>query len=88
LFIFIPGLYGASNDESTTIDVILGAMDDFSKHIIALAYEKDEARKAELKKDLEENILPHYMNILEDILKENDGGDGFFVGKTVSVRWM
>jgi hypothetical protein len=23
------------------------------------------------------------MNILEDILKENEGGDGFFVGKTV-----
>jgi hypothetical protein len=59
-------------------------MDDFTKHLIAVFYEKDETKKAELKKDLEDNKLPHYMKILDDILIENDGGDGFFAGKSVS----
>ena len=53
------------------------------KHVIALYYEKDEAKKAELTKDVQEVKLPAYLNILEDILKQNDGGNGFFAGKKV-----
>ena len=53
------------------------------KHVIALYYEKDEAKKAELIKDVQEVKLPAYLNILEDILKQNDGGNGFFAGKKV-----
>jgi hypothetical protein len=59
-------------------------MDDLSKHLIAAYYEKDEAKKAENQKDFENDKLPHYMKILDDILIENNGGDGFFAGKTVS----
>jgi hypothetical protein len=77
-------LYGANNEESTTIDVVYGVMDDLAKHVIPVYYEKDEIKKAELKKDLEDSKLSHYMKILDDILIENDGGDGFFVGKSVS----
>ena len=51
------------------------------KHVIALYYEKDEAKKAELIKDVQEVKLPAYLNILEDILKQNDDGNGFFAGK-------
>ena len=54
------------------------------KHVIALYYEKDEAKKAELIKDVQDVKLPAYLNILEDILKQNDGGNhGFFAGKKV-----
>ena len=53
------------------------------KHVIALYYEKDEAKKAELIKDVQDVKLPAYLNILEDILKQNDGGNGFFSGKKV-----
>jgi hypothetical protein len=83
LISLFPGLYGANCDENTTIDVILGVRDDFMKDLVTIYYEKDETKKAGLKKDLEEKKLPHYMNIFEDILKENNGGDGFFVGNTV-----
>ncbi|XP_048740716.1 glutathione S-transferase 1-like [Ostrea edulis] len=79
------GLYGANNDESTGIDVILGATDDFVKHVITATYEKDDAKKAELKKDIEQSKVVQYMDILEEILKENNGGDGFFVGDKISV---
>jgi hypothetical protein len=55
-----------------------------SKHLIAAYYEKDEAKKAENQKALENDHLPHYVKILNDILIENNGGDGFFAGKSVS----
>ncbi|XP_056001226.1 S-crystallin SL11-like [Ostrea edulis] len=79
------GLYGASNDESTSIDVVFGATDDFMRNLITMYYEKDEAKKAELKKDVEQNKTGPYMDILEEILKENNGGDGFFVGDKISM---
>ncbi|XP_061178875.1 glutathione S-transferase 1-like [Saccostrea echinata] len=79
------GLYGDNNDESTRIDVIIGATDDFLKDVSDAVYEKDETKKAELKKDLEENKFPQYLNLMEEILKENNGGDGFFVGNRLSI---
>ncbi|XP_065937989.1 S-crystallin SL11 [Magallana gigas] len=79
------GLYGDNNDENTRVDVIIGTAEDFLKSAIAIHYEKDETKKAELKKDLEENKLPQFFSLLEDILKENNDGDGFFVGKKISL---
>ncbi|XP_062612166.1 glutathione S-transferase 1-like [Saccostrea cucullata] len=79
------GLYGENNDESTQIDVILGANDDFLKYVITAWYEKDETKQAELKKDLEENKLPQFFNLMEGILMENNGGDAFFVGNKMSI---
>uniref|UniRef100_K1R107 S-crystallin SL11 n=1 Tax=Magallana gigas TaxID=29159 RepID=K1R107_MAGGI len=82
---FIVGLYGDNNDENTRVDVIIGTAEDFLKNAFALRYEKDETKRAELKKDLEENKLPQFFSLLEDILKENNGGDGFFVGEKISL---
>lgn len=76
------GLYGDNNDENTQVDVIL---EDFLKNAIAMFYEKDETKKAEIKKDMEETKLPRFFDLLEDILKENGNGDGFFVGKKISL---
>lgn len=78
-------MYGDNNDENTRVDVIIGTAEDFLKSAIAIHYEKDETKKAELKKDLEENKLPQFFSLLEDILKENNDGDGFFVGKKVEA---
>lgn len=78
-------LYGDNNDESTRVDVILGASDDFLKNVMSWYYEKDETKKEEIKKDMEETKLPQFFSLLESILKENDGGDGFFVGKKVKA---
>lgn len=78
-------MYGDNNDESTRVDVILGASDDFLKNVMSWYYEKDETKKEEIKKDLEETKLPQFFSLLESILKENDCGDGFFVGKKVKA---
>ena len=80
---YFIGLYGENNDESTTIDVVIGATDDFKQPTTAMRYETDEAKKAEMIKDLQDVKLPAYLNILEDILKQNDDGNGFFAGKKV-----
>lgn len=78
-------MYGDNNDESTRVDVIVGASDDFLKNVMSWYYEKDETKKEEIKKDMEETKLPQFFSLLESILKENDGGDGFFVGKKVKA---
>ena len=39
--------------------------------------------QAELKKKFEEDNLPRVLTNLEKLLKENHGGDSFFVGDTV-----
>eukprot|EP00105_Crassostrea_gigas_P003839 XP_011416828.1 PREDICTED: S-crystallin SL11 [Crassostrea gigas] len=79
------GFYGDNNNENTRVDVILGASDDFLKNVMSWYYKKDETKKEEIKKDLEETKLPQFFSLLESILKENDGGDGYFVGKKISL---
>ncbi|XP_065937985.1 glutathione S-transferase 1-like isoform X2 [Magallana gigas] len=80
-----PGLYGDNNDENTRVDVIPGASDDFLKNVMSWYYEKDETKKEEINKNLEETKLPQFFSLLESILKENDDGDGYFVGKKISL---
>uniref|UniRef100_A0A8W8LT39 S-crystallin SL11 n=1 Tax=Magallana gigas TaxID=29159 RepID=A0A8W8LT39_MAGGI len=79
------GLHGDNNDENTRVDVILGASDDFLKNVMSWYYEKDETKKEEINKNLEETKLPQFFSLLESILKENDDGDGYFVGKKISL---
>ena len=38
-----------------------------------------------MKKELEEKIVPEQLGKLELILKSNNGGDGYFVGDSVSI---
>ena len=38
-----------------------------------------------LKKELEEKIVPAQLSKLELMLKSNNGGDGYFVGDSVSI---
>lgn len=76
-------MYGDNNDENTRVDVILGASDDVLKNVMSWYYEKDETKKEEINKNLEETKLPQFFSLLESILKENDDGDGYFVGKKV-----
>ncbi|XP_048740717.1 glutathione S-transferase 1-like [Ostrea edulis] len=79
------GLYGTNNDESTIIDVILGTAEDFVKNIATMHFEKDETKKAELTRDMEETKLPQLFSVLEKILKENKSAGEFCVGDKISL---
>lgn len=43
-------------------------------------YEKDEAKKAELKKKIEEEDMPKYFGILEAYSTKNNSPDGYIYG--------
>jgi glutathione S-transferase len=76
---------GKTDVEQLEADMIVDCMEDGLKPFITLFGEKDEARKAELKKKYAEEQLPVSFAGLESILKSNKGGDGFFVGD--SLTW-
>lgn len=73
-------LAGKTDLEEARVDMIIDCIEDTVKPMLALFHESDETRKADLKKKFLEEQLPASLGSLEKILKENKGGDGFFVG--------
>ncbi|KAK3784174.1 hypothetical protein RRG08_001483 [Elysia crispata] len=77
------GLYGKTNMESCQIDQIVCLINDYLSAVIKAMYEKDEAKKAELTKNLKEEQIPKYLGFFENLLKKN--GSGYFVGRDVTL---
>nr|XP_006813112.1 PREDICTED: glutathione S-transferase-like [Saccoglossus kowalevskii] len=48
-------------------------------------WEAEENKKQELMEKCYTNIFPVYLQGLECVLKENNGGNGFFVGEKVTL---
>ncbi|GFS04048.1 glutathione S-transferase [Elysia marginata] len=71
-------LYGKTNMEKCRIDQVVGIIQDFIQSGVKVMFEKDEAKKAELKKVNEEEEFPRYLGFLEKFLQKN--GNGYFVG--------
>ena len=59
------GLAGSSDVENAEIAGIADSIQDLDTEIITWMMEKDEARKAELKKKLDEELVPKHMSNLE-----------------------
>lgn len=79
------GFYGGNALESAKIDTVIETLNDFITQARKYFFEKDEAKKAEFKKDLLEVQAPKYMKLLEVLLDLNTEGDGFFVGSKISL---
>ena len=60
------------------------SIEDFKRKLGALYMEKDEEKKATLKKELEETVLPHFLGALEKLAASNTCADGWFYGEKVS----
>jgi len=79
-------LYGANNWESAQIDVVGELMFDlFKPYAETVMFEKDEAKKAAATKKFFGETAPPIMERMEEMLKKNKGGDGFFVGDKISM---
>ncbi|XP_022086124.1 S-crystallin SL11-like isoform X2 [Acanthaster planci] len=79
------GLNGANNEETTKIDLVGAVVADIVDPLTKiLFYEKDEAKKKELSATYYGETAPRFLKGLEEILKTNNGGDGFFVGSKIS----
>jgi len=73
-------LAGKTDLDQARADMIMDCYEDTIKPLFAFFFEKDEAKKEEAKKKFVEEQLPVSLDGLEKLLKENKGGDGFFVG--------
>jgi len=73
-------LAGKSEIDQAKANMVVDCLEDTLKPILKFFFEKDEAKKTELKKKYVEEELPTFLTYLENILKSNHGGDKFFVG--------
>lgn len=78
------GLAGKSDWEKAWADMIVDCIEDVVANIGLIIHENDEVAKDELKRKFEEK-LPVYLGNLEKLLRQNKGGDGYFVGD--SLTW-
>jgi glutathione S-transferase len=77
-------LAGKTELDQARADMIIDCFEDTAKPMLAFFHESDEARKAELKKKFMEEQLPTSLGLLENILKANNNGDGYFVGSELT----
>ncbi|XP_070548538.1 S-crystallin SL11-like [Ptychodera flava] len=78
------GLAGKTNLDKAKADMVTDACEDLFQGMIKVFFEKDEAKKTELKTEYGKKLTATLAS-LEKILTANNGGDGFFVGDGVSV---
>jgi len=74
------GFAGESALDKARADMIVDCVEDVLKPSVVFYFEKDEAKKAELKEKFLKETLPAAVASFEKLLKENKGGDSFFVG--------
>jgi len=79
------GLFGNGEMEEAQIHSVCLCMDDLVKPMFSFIFEQDGEKKDTLKKKYEEQQLPISMNYMSQILEMNNGGDGFFVGETMTL---
>ena len=78
------GLGGSNAIENLEIASISDVVDDLYIKVMIFYFEKDEARKADLKKDLDEKHLPNYLGIINKRITENGSSDGWIYGQKVT----
>ena len=76
------GLGGSNDLENAEIAGFLDFFDDFFKKTFPYFMEKDETKKAEIKKNIEDNEIPKYTNLLEKIVNSTSGN--FIFGENVT----
>jgi glutathione S-transferase len=77
-------LAGTTELDQVRVDMVGDCIEDTIKPLPTIFRETDDAKKAELVKNFIEEHLPKTFVGLENILKTNDGGDGFFVGSALT----
>eukprot|EP00992_Anisonema_acinus_P012122 TRINITY_DN7919_c0_g1_i1.p1 TRINITY_DN7919_c0_g1~~TRINITY_DN7919_c0_g1_i1.p1 ORF type:complete len:203 (+),score=39.80 TRINITY_DN7919_c0_g1_i1:53-661(+) len=76
------GLYGGSDADAVKIDMISDTITDVVTKMMAVHFEKDEARKTEMQTDFATSILPRFGPIIVKWVEDNPSG--FFVGDKLS----
>ena len=79
------GLAGSNALENFELASIYDMMDDLLLRIYLFSnFEKDEKKKGELKKELDETHFPKYLGNLEKLITTNGSGEGWIYGQKVT----
>ena len=78
------GLAGSNAIENCELASLYDVMDDLFAKLAGFFFEKDEARKATLKKDLDDTQLPKYLGILDKRIKDNGSPEGWIYGQKLT----
>ncbi|XP_077999205.1 uncharacterized protein LOC144452069 [Glandiceps talaboti] len=79
------GLAGKNDLEKAKVDMIADAFLDLFNQMAKLWFEKDEDKKKELREAYVTKSVPNTLAALVKLLEANNGGNGFFVGD--SLTW-
>jgi len=77
-------LAGKTELEQAKVDMVIDCLEDTVKPLFAFLFEADEAKKNALKKKFIEEQIPASFVLLENLLKTNHNGDGYFVGSELT----
>ena len=75
------GLAGSDDVENAQIAAVLVAVEDVATELLKMVYEKDEGKKAALKKELEETKLPGKLQFFENLIAKSTAPEGWLFGK-------
>ena len=78
------GLAGSNPIENFELATINDVIDDVTLRMMIFYYEKDEKKKAELKKDFNETHVPKYFGILNKRITDNGSSEGWIFGQKVT----
>ena len=78
------GLAGSNELENFELNTIFDVTQDLLLRVVLHHFEKEEKRKADLKKELEETHLPKYLEVLNKRITDNGAADGWIYGKNVT----
>ena len=78
------GLAGSNALENLELASIYDVIEDLLLRAILCHFEKEDARKAQLKKDLDEQHFPKYLGILNKLITDNAAPEGWIYGKKIT----
>ncbi len=81
----LSGLYPTENDfYAAKVDEVIDLATDITAKIRPALIEKDTEKKMEMRRELSETVLPHWLGFLETLLEDN-GRSGYFVDDSLTV---
>ena len=81
----LSGLYPTENDFSAAkVDEVIDLATDITGKIRPALIEKDPEKRMEMRSELSETVLPHWLRFMETLLEDN-GKTGYFVDDSLTV---
>lgn len=79
------GFYGRNNWESSMVDAVVETIEDCTHDLDIWWMLKDLDVRNKLQRHHEERLIPRALKRLNQLLEDNKGGDGYFVGDKLSL---